>query len=112
MGDWFANQMWNTSLPFLVTFFVIVMGFYYQTKSTLSVHGEKLTKLEQTIDDSKKENIADREKVRDAFLANSKDTAAGIAKLNETTAVMGATLLVVQKEIEKISQKLEMPPRK
>lgn len=110
VGAWFANQIWNTSLPWLLGFFVIGVGFYFTTTSKLEELQIALRDQKSSLIDTKRNDLTEREKVRDAFLADSKSTASGIAELNKQTAVMGATLLGVQKELEKISQRLENVP--
>lgn len=110
LGRWFTNQVWNTSLLWLLGFFAAGVVFYAMTTSTLKTHSEDLATLKASFAENKKEEAGSRERVREAFLADSKATAAGIAELNKTTAVMGATLLGVQKELEKIGAKLDNPP--
>lgn len=113
VASWLRNQVWNTSLPWLLGLFFIGAGFYYVTNSTLAQHTADLKELKHLQTTATRENAAEREKVRDQFLQNSKETANGIAELNKTTAVMGATLVAVSKELERISTKLDtVPPRK
>lgn len=112
VGGWFANQMWNTSLPWLLGLFFIGAGFYYITNATLANHSAMLIRLEKSASDNRKEDALERSKVREAFLVDSKATAAGIAELNKQTAVMGASMLMMQKEVEKIAQRLEAPVRR
>lgn len=111
LGAWLQNQFWNTSLAWLIGLFLVGAGFYYETSSTQRQHTTALARLEAKAEETKKEDSADRAKVRDAFLADSKNTAAGIAELNKQTAVMSAVLVGVQRELEKIANKLDGPPR-
>lgn len=108
-GGWVVFQLFNTSLPWLLGMFGAGIGFYFITTQTLQQHTADLVELKQQQRVSRKEDEAARERVRAEFLTESKATAAGIARLNETTAVMSATLLSVQKELEKVTTRLDAP---
>lgn len=110
VAGWLQNQIRNTSLVWLLGFFLAGAGFYYQTTGKLDQHSTSLAQLQVKAEETKKEDNADRAKVRDAFLADSKNTAAGIAELNKQTAVMSAVLVGVQRELEKIATKLDAAP--
>lgn len=110
IGAWIKNQLWNTSLPWLLGVAVGGILFYYDTTQTQKTHSSTLTRLEASIAEKTKEDTAAREKVREQFLADSKATAAGMAKLNEQTAVMTTVLSGLQRELEKIGQKLDATP--
>lgn len=116
MGKWLSNQLWNTSLPWLLGLFFIGTGFYYITTSTLQVHTQQLAQLQLELKETRDAARLARESTRSEFLTESKATAAGIAELNKLTAVMGNTLLGVQKELEKIGLRLDSavvtPPRR
>lgn len=99
-GGWVSNQLWNTTLPWLLAIFFIGAGFYYVTNSTLATHSALLMKQDK-----------EREKMRETFLNDSRSTAAGISELNKQTAVMGTSLLMMQKELEKIANRLDTQPR-
>src|SRR5688572_12395085 len=92
LAAWIRNQFWNTSLPVLLAAIVGGIVFYIDTTRTQQNHSATLSKLETTITEKTREDIAAREKVREQFLADSKATAAGMAKLNEQTAVMTTVL--------------------
>lgn len=110
VGPWLQNQLWNTSLIWLLCIFAVGAGFYYQTTGKLDQHSTALNELKAKAEETKKEDVAERAKVRDAFLADSKATAAGIAELNKQTAVMSASLGGLQRELEKIGNKLDAAP--
>ena len=107
VGDWLSNQFWNTSLPWLLGLFFIGTGFYYVTNSTLDSHTKTLATLEIAIAAGKKDDEDAREKVRGEFLIDSRATAAGIAELNKQTAILATTMVGVQKELEKITARLD-----
>lgn len=117
MGAWFSNQIWNTSLIWLLGLFFIGAGFYFTTSNKLTELDKSLNDIQISVKeqktaliDSKRVDNTEREKARDAFLADSKATAAGIAELNKQTAILGTNLMGVQKELEKIGQKLDTAP--
>jgi len=122
IGGWFSNQLWNTSLPWLLGLFFIGAGFYYTTTLRLAELDKKavelqvtLTEQKQALVETKRSDASEREKTRDVFMADSKATALGIAELNKQTAVMATTLAGVQKELEKIGARLDaplVPPRR
>lgn len=107
VGEWLGYQLWNTSLPWLIGLFFIGTGFYYITTSTLALHSKALDDLQRTITVNVAENRADRDRIREQFLAESKSTALGMAELNKTTAVMAATMVEVQRSIDRLSKKIE-----
>ena len=112
VGDWLANQFFNTSLPWLLGLFFIGSGFYYVTTATLENHTRALSQLEMSVKQNAKSDAESREKVRSEFFAESKATAAGIAELNRQTAVMSSTLGGVEKALDKISARLDSIPAK
>lgn len=119
IGEWFANQLWNTSLPWLVGVMLFGIAFYYNTNNRLEQHEatgkrieEKQDNLQKQITETKKNEITERTKIRDEFLADSKSTATGIAELNKQTAVMGTILSSVKEELIKINSRLDSTPIK
>lgn len=110
IGDWFAYQVYNTSLPWLLGFFVMGVGFYFVTTNTLEIHSKELVAIREELKASKNATAGSQERIREQFLVDSKATAQGIAELNKQTAVMATTLTMVQKELEKIGQRLDAPP--
>ena len=107
VGDWLSNQFWNTSLPWLLGLFFIGTGFYYITNSTLDSHSKTLASLELSLAANKKDDADARDKVRGEFLMDSRATASGIAELNKQTAILATTMVGVQKELEKITARLD-----
>lgn len=79
----------------VITGIVGFFAFYYTTNDKLALH-EKEIAQEQVV----------REKLRDEFLANSKLTAEGIAKLNTQAAVQGEQTAEIVKSLDKISGQL------
>lgn len=119
IGEWFANQLWNTSLPWLVGAMLFGIAFYYNTNNRLEQHEstakrieEKQDNLQKQLTESKKSETVERTKIRDEFLADSKSTATGIAELNKQTAVMGTILTSVKEELVKINSRLDAPTKR
>lgn len=113
-GMWFHNQLWNTSLPWLAVVAFGMTGFYFLTNAKLDSHDQKFLSIESKISaqaallaETKRIEASEREKVRDAFLMESKATSVGISELNKQTAVMGVQLMAIKDELAKIGGKLE-----
>jgi hypothetical protein len=111
VSGWLGYQLWNTSLPWLLGFFFVGTGFYYITNNTLALHSKALDDLQRTISVTVNENRAERDRMREQFLVESKATALGMAELNKTTAVMSSTMAEVQKSIDRLTRKLEEQKR-
>lgn len=109
LAAWFKNQLWNTSLPVLAAAIIGGIWFYFETKTSLSSQATAISELKTKATETQKEDAADRAKVREQFLADSKVQTAGIAELNKQTAVMSSVLTGIQRELEKIGQKLDAP---
>lgn len=107
IGGWFQNQLWNTSLLWLLGMAAGGAYFYWDTSVTQRQHSAMLAALKAEAAENKKEEKSERDKVRDAFLADSKAQTAGISELNKQTAVMSAALVSMQRELEKIGTKLD-----
>lgn len=107
MSRWLKNQMWNTSLPWLLGCVVAGVVFYVDTSRTQDSHSKTLERLERAVSSTKTEESVERGKIRDEFMKNSKDLANGIAELNKQTAVTATILVGVQRELERIAQKLD-----
>ena len=78
----------------LITAALTFAGFYYSTNYRLETYGDQIksinVKLEnagKTIADKTTDDTAQREKMRDAFLASQTKTNEGIAKLDTRLAV-------------------------
>lgn len=107
VGEWLGYQLWNTSLPWLIGLFFIGSGFYYITTNTLALHSKALEDLQKTVASTASEHRVERDRIREQFLVESKATALGMAELNKTTAVMSATMIEVQKSVDRLGKKLE-----
>jgi len=100
---WFQNQIANTSLVWLIAIFVAGVLFYSDTTSRLAAHSAAFAEIAL----QRKDDAIDRERVRASFTAESKAVALGISDLNKQSAVMAAQLVSIQREVEKISNRLD-----
>lgn len=81
--------------------------FYTITTRTLEEHTKSIDTIKNNQAETKKENLLEREKIREAFLIESKATSSGIAELNKQTAVMATTLIGIEKALDRFGQKLD-----
>lgn len=114
VGEWLSNQLWNTSLVWIVGLAFAGYGFYLLTNAKLEQHTQDLTQLKTAISDQNKAleiktraDVVEREKIRNDFVADSKATASGISELNTKTAVMAAQLGTINDTLSKIGDKLD-----
>ncbi len=106
-GSWFANQLWNTSLPWLAIVSFGITGFYFLTNAKLTEHDKMLMEFKTTLAETKKEDVAERSRARETFLIDSKATAMGIAELNKQTAITSTQLLAIKDELARIATKID-----
>lgn len=97
----------------LITAALTFAGFYYGTNYRLETYGEQIKsinlKLEaagKTISDKTTDDAAQREKMRDAFLASQTKTNEGIAKLDTRLAVAEKQQETANAALTKISETL------
>ena len=92
---WNAGTFVNILAIPVLTAAIMLVGFYYTTRSELATHTEEL----------KKDNDA-RDKLREALLANAQETQKGISQLTATTMVQSEQITNINRALDRVAQSL------
>lgn len=117
VSNWFANQLYNTSLVWLLGLVVAGAIFYTTSLSKWEITDKRFDLIEAALKEQKtaliekaKGETVEREKIRSEFVSDSKATATGMAELNKQTAVIGTVLSQVKDELVKLNQRVDSLP--
>lgn len=91
-----AGSLMNLFAIPVVSGLIILSGFYYLTKDTLARHDQAIAA-----------DTAGREKLRDEFIANTRETAKGIASLAAHALVQDEQAKQMKDTLGAISTKLD-----
>lgn len=107
LAAWINNQLWNTSLLWLLGCIVVGVIFWNDTTRTQADHSAALARLEKAVAENKRDEAGERGKIRDQFVQTHQQLTIEVANLNKQTAITSTVLQGVQRELEKIAQKLD-----
>lgn len=106
-GPFTVDRVVGWLAPMALAALVALTGFYYTTNSTVQQQSEQIKQLQKLVSDKTDTDNAQRDKIRESFLASQTKTNEGIAKLDTRLAIAEEQQKVANTQLTKIGDSLE-----